>query len=293
MGDMNWSSGIEGAGGGALTGAALGSVVPGVGTAIGAGVGGGLGLLAGLFGNSDQDAQKQALQQYYQSVLNRQAPQAGPAAQAGYSGFRQNQAHLVDRLEAMANGQGPSLAAQQFQAATDRNNAAQMSVANSGRGGPLAQFTAANNMATMGSQTAQGAAMGRTAEELGAINQLGGVIAQGRGADENVNMFNSGQTNDMSRFNVQAKLQQGQMNDQAYLQAMGMYNTVANQPTTGDRLLAGGAGAFAQYAGHGGGGGGGYTDPSQYWQGSKPQGSLYGQGGPAPDGWWNHISYPS
>lgn len=280
MGD--WGGGAEGALGGAGTGAAVGSVVPGVGTAIGAGVGALAGGLAGFFGNDDQDKQRQMIQDYYDSVKNRQAPQAGPAAQSSYSDFRGNQQALVGRLEAMANGQGPSLAAQQFQAATDRNNASQMAMANSGRGGPLSQFTAANNMATMGSQTAQNAGMARTQEELGAISQLGGVIGQGRSADEANNQFNAGQTNQMSQSNLEAQLRTMGYNDSAIQAILGANQQNNQTPSTGDRLLAGGASAFAQYASHGGAyggaaGGAGYGTP-QTGPVTSPGGtSLFGQ----------------
>src|SRR5688500_3113323 len=104
----DWEQGLKGAGGGALAGGSIGGPV-------GAVVGGGLGLLGGFFGgeNENDKRRRDMMMQYYGQGV--QAPQAGPAAQSAYSGFRSNQSALVSRLEAMANGQGPSLARQQFE----------------------------------------------------------------------------------------------------------------------------------------------------------------------------------
>lgn len=237
----NWQSGLEGAGGGALAGASVAGPW-------GAVIGGGIGLLSGLFGNEDQDKQRQMIEDYYNQVKNRQTPQAGPASQASYSDFRGNQKSLVNRLEAMANGQGPSLAAQQFQQATDRNVASQQAVANSGRGGALAQVTAANNIAGLGAQQAQGSAIARTGEELGAIGQLGGVINQGRTADENLGMFNAGQRNSMAQANLEAQLKAMGYNDQAIAQIIAAQGGMQGQKTTGDAILAGGAGMYGASA---------------------------------------------
>lgn len=223
MGDYNWGGGAKGAAGGAMIGTAI---APGLGTAIG----GGIGFLGGLFGGGDDEQMKQMLAEYYKQAMK-------PPTEASYSDFRGNQRDLVGRLEAMSKGQGPSLAAQQFQAATDRNVASQQSMANSGRGGPMAQLTAANNTGMLGAQQAQGSAMARTNEQMGALSQLGGVINQGRNSDENVNLAN---------------LQARGMSRQQALQALQMMNGVNQQPGFGDQLLAGGAGAMAMGFGKGG-----------------------------------------
>lgn len=250
--DYNLGQGLKGAGGGALAGAGIGSVVPGIGTGIGALVGGGLGLLGG-FGSTTSGAEnknRQMLMDFYNQVGNgRTAPQAGPAAQSAYSGFRGNQSALVSRLEAMANGQGPSLARQQFEEATDRNVRSQQAIAASGRGGPLAQLTAANNTAMLGANAAQGSALARTNEQMQAIGQLGGVIAQGRGADENTNMFNAGQSNQMAIANLDARLRQMGLDDQTRLSILGQLGGAAQnqatRPGVGDQIMAGGAGLFS------------------------------------------------
>lgn len=244
----NWEQGFKGAAGGALAGGGLGGP-------IGAGIGGGLGFLGGLFGGGEgemDERQRQMLMDYYNQVGGRGAPQAGPASQSAYSGFRANQAGLISRLEAMASGQGPSLAKQQFQQATDRNMRSQQAMAASGRGGPLAQLTAANNMGMLGANAAQGSALARTNEQMQAIGQLGGVINQGRGADEQTNMFNAGQTNNTSLANLDARLRAMGMNDQARLQILaqlgGQNTRQAITPGLGDQMLAGGAGLFSQAA---------------------------------------------
>ena len=254
MGDPNWSQGAQGALGGAATGAAIGSIVPGIGTGIGAGVGALGGGLLGLFGGGNDEQTRQMLMDYYNQVVNRQAPQLGQAGQAAYSGFRQNQSDLINRLDALSQGKGPSLAAAQFQQATDRNMSSQAAMANSGRGGPMASLTAANNMGMLGAQAAQGSAIARTGEELGAYGQLGQAIAQGRSADEATNMFNTGQGNQFQMANLEAKLKQMGLNDSA---VQGILSGLIGEnriPGIGTQLMAGGAGALSQYAAHAGAG---------------------------------------
>lgn len=253
----NYTNGFKGAVGGGLSGAGMGMAIGGP---MGGLIGGGLGLLggglSGLFGGgeSDNDAKmRQMLMDYYNNVQGRQAPQAGPAAQAGYSDFRSNQSDLINRLDAMSKGQGPSLAMQQFQQATDRNMASQQALAAGGRGGPLASFNAANNMGMLGANAAQGSAQARIAEEQMALGMLGQNISAGRGADENTNQFNAGQQNDMQRANLEAKLRAMGMNDQAIqatLAQLGGQNArQAQTPSFADQLMGGGAGLFAFGAG--------------------------------------------
>lgn len=240
-----WEQGLKGAGGGALAGAGIGGPIGGV-------IGGLAGGLAGYFGGGESEndqKNRQMLQDYYNNVMNRQTPQAGPAAQAGYSGFRNNQSDLINRLEALSRGQGPSLAAQQFQQATDRNMASQQALAGGGRGGPMAAFNAANNMGMLGANAAQGSAQARIAEQQMALGMLGQNIQAGRGADESTNQFNAGQTNDMARANLEARLRKMGYDDQTILgilsQMGGQNARQAATPGLGDQLLAGGAGLFA------------------------------------------------
>lgn len=280
----NWEQGLKGGAGGALGGSAFGP--------IGTAVGGGIGLLSGFFGG--QQAGHQAnLQAEYQRQLGQTAPQMGPAAQSAYSGFRTNQSDLISRLEAMANGQGPSLAKQQFEQATDRNVRSQQALAASGRGGPLAQLTAANNTAMLGANAAQGSALARTNEQMQAIGQLGGVIAQGRGADEQSNMFNANQSNQVGMANLEARLKAMGMKDEQIRAVLMQMGGNIGQPGMGDQMLAGGAGMFSMGASMnaqnrasgnkmspiagGNPGAGGYYTPQR-----PTQGSTMNPFGPAP-----------
>lgn len=272
--DYNLQQGLQGGMGGAMAGAPLGPA-----GAIG---GGALGLLSGFFGENKNDSQRRKmLMDLYGQSMN--APQAGPAAQSAYSGFRQNQSNLISRLEAMANGQGPSLARQQFEQATDRNMRGQQAMAASGRGGPLAQLTAANNMATLGANAAQGSALARTNEQMQAIGQLGGVINQGRQSDEGVNMFNAGQTNNTSLANLSARLDAMGMDQQKklqILQMLGGQNQANNaQPGFGSQLMSGGAGLFSLWA-------------SQQAQKKAGQGGTGGSGIPGLGSTMNPFSGP-
>lgn len=247
MADYDAGQGLKGAAGGALAGASFGGP-------IGAVIGGGLGLLGG-FGNGENEEEakhRQMLMDYYGSIRGRNAPQAGPAAQAGYSGFRTNQADFIGRMDAMSRGQGPSLAAQQFRQSTDRNMAQQAGMANSGRGGPMASINAANNMGLLGAQASQGAASARIAEQNMALGHLGGMIQAGRGADEQMGQWNAGQRNQNSWNNLDARLRGMQMNDQTRLQLLqqlqGNNQAQANKVGWGDQIMAGGAGMYSMGA---------------------------------------------
>lgn len=285
--DYDWGQGLKGAGGGALAGGALGGPV-------GAAIGGGVGLLSGFWNNSTpaDDQQKKMLEQFYAEVQGRGAPDIGPTNQSATSGFRSNQLGLVNRLEAMANGTGPSLARQQFEQATDRNMRSQQAVAASGRGGPLSQLTAANNMAMLGANAAQGSALARTNEQMQAIGQLGGVIGQGRGQDEANSQFNAAQGNQMQIQQLDARLRAMGMNDTARMQLLGQMfqqnQAVASRPGLGDTLLAGGAGMFSMGAmqkasGMGGMGGGGGGQTSQASTGTGSNSGWFGNtGGTSP-----------
>lgn len=244
MADYDFGQGLKGAGGGAMAGFSVGGPV-------GALIGGGLGLLGG-FGGGESEAEKQQrarLEALY-AQMGQGGPQAGPAAQGAYSSFRNNQSGLISRLEALSQGQGPSLAAQQFREATDRNQAAQASMANSGRGGPMAAFQAANNSALLGAQAAQGSAAARIQEQQMALNQLGLTLHGARGADEDMNRFNAGQQNFMSQANLNAAMQ----NQANRLQVLGMLGgqnaQTQNRPGLGDQILAGGAGFSSWYSGN-------------------------------------------
>ena len=239
---------VQGAFGGAGTGAAVGGAIGGpIGAGIGAGAGALLGGLGSFFGGGDswETKRKKAL---YDQIQNRGAPQADFGPNSQYSDFRSNQANLIAHLEAMSNGQGPSLAAQQLKAATDRNIANQQALAQSGQGNATAgAFQAANNSAQLGAQAAQDSASARIAEQQMALSQLGQNINFGRSSDETTNRFNIEQANQMRLANLDAQLKTMGYNDQARAAILGLNNGGGGGPGLGSSLLAGGAGALGQY----------------------------------------------
>lgn len=179
----------------------------------------------------------------------RPAPQAGPAAVAQTSGFRDNQQELISRLEALSKGQGPSLASEQLRQATDRNMKQQASIAQTGRGNAaLAGITASNASGALGAQAGSDAAVARIAEQQMALQMLGGAIGQGRGQDQDLSQFNALQTNYRDQFNIEAQLRARGMDDQAIqaIMAMKMAQAQANQQNSfGNQLMAGGGGLLA------------------------------------------------
>jgi hypothetical protein len=234
---------VQGAGGGALAGAGVGGLP-------GAIIGGAAGGFLGLFGgNKDEEENKKRLEDYYNEVRTRGAPQVGYSAQAGYSGFRDNQKNLVSHLEAMSQGRGPSLAAEQFKASTNRNIAQQQGLALSGQGNATAAaMMAANNSAQLGAQASQDAGMARIGEQQMALNQLGLTLHGARGADEDMDRFNAGQTNQFALANLDAQLRARGMDDATRLQILNQQAGRASSPSLGQQLLAGGAGLYSMAA---------------------------------------------
>jgi len=245
----NWSGGASGAAGGAMAGSAFGPW----GTAIGAGVGG----LAGLFGgDGGQAANDKRWQGFYDDVSGRQAPQLGNAAQADYSGFRNNQSALISRLEAMSRGEGPSVSREMLNEATDRNTRGQQAMAQSGRGNAaLAAQNMQNNVGMLGAQAGQSAALGRVQEQNNALQQLGTNIWSGRNSDEEMNRYNTSGRNRRDEFNVGSQMDMYGLNDRARMAAIS--GQQSNQPGMGDQLLAGGAGLAGFLGGQRGNSGGG------------------------------------
>lgn len=99
--------------------------------------------------------------------------------------FRRRQLEFADRLSAQSRGEGPSVAAGEYRAASDRAIAQQMAVARSG-GGALAQRQAQINQAAIQQDAARQASQIRMAEALQANQQLGGVLESGRTGDINL-----------------------------------------------------------------------------------------------------------
>ena len=241
---------VQGAAGGALGGSSFGPA--------GTLVGGALGGIAGLFGGSPADAAEEERQRYLRSIANRQAPQLGPANQSNYSGFRDNQANLIGRLEAMSRGEGPSVSREMLNEATNRNVASQNAFAAGGRGGNLGAMVAANNIGRLGAQAGQDAALGRVQEQNNAINNLGMQIYSGRSADEDTNRFNASQQNQFAQQNAQNQLQFWQQQDSANL---GGLQAAPRGPSLSEQILAGGGAlnAWTSSQRAGGQGGGAYN----------------------------------
>lgn len=160
------------------------------------------------------------------------AAQIGGYERAGGSDFAADQRWLLDQLRAQALGQGPSLAKEQLRLGADQNVAAQQALAATGRGNAaMAARQAAQNTANINQNMAGQAALAGIQERLGALGQIGGVAGQARGQDQDLSMFNADQYNSrqlaQAGFNQQtglanqsASLQQGQMNDQRYLELL-------------------------------------------------------------------------
>jgi hypothetical protein len=237
---VNWSGAGQGAAGGAAIGASFGPY--------GALIGGAAGGLIGAFtGGDDGEQNKQALEDYRRMVMMRNAPQMGDAAQASASGFRVNQQAMIDRLDALASGRGPSIASAQLNEATDRNIAAQQSFSQSGRGNAAyANMLAANNMQNLGQGAAQQSVAARLQEQQLANQLLGNTLQQARGSDEQMSQFNAQQQNYAAEANLTAKLKAMGLNDDSILNALSQFRQAAQMPTTGTQIMAGGAGALGQ-----------------------------------------------
>jgi hypothetical protein len=163
----------------------------------------------------------QGIQDRYTNYLNgidsRGAPTIGQYQNAAASGFAGDQRGLAQLLSDRANGRGVSVADLQMQQGFDRANQAQRSMMAGAtpNNRALALRLGSQNMAANDMDLAGQAALARAQESQMAASNLGAVLAQGRGADENLNMFNAGQQN--QRTGQQAQMQQNQyaINDQA------------------------------------------------------------------------------
>ncbi len=231
----NWSQGFSGALGGGLAGGSMGGPLG----ALAGGLAGGLG---GLFGGDPQADQRKRWEDFYNQTGGRTAPQLGPAHEAGYSGFRANQSNLINRLEAMSRGEGPSISREMLNEAMDKNTRNQSAMAQSGRGNAaLAAQNMQNNVGMLNAEANQSAAMGRVQEQMGAMQALGLNIHGARGADEDMNRFNTGNQNRRDEFNVGNQMDMYGLNDRARIMALqGMGQSQG--PGFGDTILSGGAG---------------------------------------------------
>lgn len=271
---MGWSDYASGAGQGAVGGAMAGAPLGPWGIAGGALIGGAL----GAFGSKPNPYEDRL-----NAFANQAAPQAGPAAQGAYSDFRGNQQDLVRMLEAQARGEGPSLAAQQLKAASDRGGRQAQSLA-AGAQGPnaaLAQFQAQATSGGLSAQAAQDAAAARIQEQYNAQNQLGLTLHGARGADENMNQFNAAAQNQTALANLEA---QGLTRSQALQALSGAAGLSGGRDATGQGILAGGAGTLAQWVANRGNQpqGGGNQRAAGGMPGWGPMGG--GQWRPGPNG---------
>lgn len=242
---MAFGQALQGGVGGALAGGGAFGLP-------GALIGGGLGALGGLFGGDPAAEYRKRLMQLEQEFAGRNAPQAGSAFQAQNSGFRQNQASLISQLEALARGQGPSLATELMKQNTNRLAGQQAALAQStaGRGvGAGAAFRQASNATSaIGAQAAADTGAMRAQEQLGALNQLGLTLHGARSLDESNARFNAGANNQVMLANLDAQLRAQGMSDQLRLQILQSAMAGAG-PGMGSQLLAGGAGAFGYLTG--------------------------------------------
>lgn len=110
--------------------------------------------------------------------------------QSNQANVRNSQGELGYRLMQQANGQGPSLAQNQLQSATDQNIAQQMALAQSQAGGGNAATmrNAMQNSAGIQQQMANQSAGLRMQEQMNARQQLGGLLGGMRGQDQSLDM---------------------------------------------------------------------------------------------------------
>jgi hypothetical protein len=130
----------------------------------------------------------------------------------------------------------------------------------------------------MGAQASQDAGVMRM-QEANQAQQLLGLNLHGmREQDEGMSRFNAGQGNEMSQAQMYGTLKQQGQNDDASFRAIGglqnQNNALASRPSTGERLLAGGAGLYSMYAT-----GGASTAANAAMANQGYQGGSYGYGG--------------
>jgi hypothetical protein len=165
--------------------------------------------------------------------------------------WRQQQQGLSGLLWQQANGQGPSVAAQQYKTSADANANQAMALMASGRGaqgGGLASYLAAQQAGQGNMQAAQGAATGRIQEQMGARQQLGDVLNQGRQGDIGIAEANAGFQQQSGLANAAAYNQQLGQDAGAYNSMLGQY--MQNQQQA-NMFNAGGAQQWAGLQGQG------------------------------------------
>lgn len=209
------------------------------------------------FKMEQDEATKKAREQLL--ALGKQDPlQWGPQSYASsdYDTLNKYQRPLADRLNALAEGRGPSAAQLQMQDAMDRASATQGSLARGAvsRGvGAGAAFRNAGNMAAnIQAQGARDAAIVRSQEQLQANQLLGGVAQGMRQQYENLEQFNTGQANQRQTAMIEAELARRGLSLQALSSAAG---TGTTSPGLGMQAAAL-VGGILSSRNRGGGGGG-------------------------------------
>ena len=221
----SWGDALKGGLGGATAGA-------GIGGPAGAIIGGGIGILGGLLGGGRQDPAGSEQNKYLMELA--QEAKGRTFDPAAYSDFRTDQREHINRLKALASGQGPSLANEMLRKSVGDATANQAAMAAGARGNAgLAARQALNNTAGITAQANQAGAMARAQEQLAATQQLGLGIYGARGQDEAMN-----------QFNANGRLQAQQEADRIRLQALGgslnAQQFMSQQPTWGDYLMGAG-----------------------------------------------------
>lgn len=172
------------------------------------------------------------------------AATAGPVQLGAQNQNRSRQSSLADTLTRAMNGQGPSVAQQQLQNATDRNMKQALALQASARGvNPgLASRQAQEARASASQEAAGQSAILRSQEQIAARGELANVLNQSRGQDlsaaglvqqtdlanagfqQQTSLANAAATQQNNQFNVQAQMTQEQQRDQAIkdLQAQGI-----------------------------------------------------------------------
>src|SRR5207253_1677438 len=181
------------------------------------------------------DAWQSLAAQGYQGTQGR-GPASMQAAQLDGSQqgqWRGQQMGLAQALAAQANGQGPSLAQGQLRQATDQGMNQAMALGASQRGDQAStqlRGIAMNQSALQGQANADSAQMAMQ-EQLGARNQLGQLLAGGRGQDLAQAGQNASFQQGANQANLGASMQQRGLNDQLsqYYMSQGMDMSKAQQ----------------------------------------------------------------
>lgn len=180
---------------------------------------------------------------YLGQIQGREAPQLGQFQNAGFeraagSQIAGQQQSLADLLSGRARGEG-SVAEMQLRQAADQGMAQQAALAAGARPGnsAMAARMAGQNMGRMQAGLGGAAAIARAQEANMAAGQLGGLLGQMRGSDEQMNMFNAGQRNNMNQFNAGQQNTRTGMQGQMDQNQIGM-NDAANNALLGQSLSA-------------------------------------------------------